>query len=280
MPDIAEPLPDYERPPVVETILGVQFDRLPRLKNAHLGAFWKLLDRGEWPVVADAVPLPPQFERFDPTSGWARAIQLQLTQDPASRLQIKNRDGDRMIQVQNGRLHFNWLGKGGGPYPRYERVQSDFAPLLEQFKRFLSDESVGDFRPNQWEVTYVNDIPQGTVWSTPADWGFFEPLAAVPTIESVAEGESFGGQWHFVIPPQRGRLHIDWEHLKSSQEDKEAAQELIRVTFTSRGPVDRSGMTTVFEGLELGRATIVRSFQRLMSEAANRYWGLKHAGHC
>jgi len=46
-------LPDYVNPPVVETILGVQFERLPAFKNAHLGAFWKTLDTREW---ADVLP--------------------------------------------------------------------------------------------------------------------------------------------------------------------------------------------------------------------------------
>jgi hypothetical protein len=39
--------PDYERPPVVETVLGVQFDPLPDLCNAHLGAFWGTLECDE-----------------------------------------------------------------------------------------------------------------------------------------------------------------------------------------------------------------------------------------
>lgn len=126
IPDTKErhPLPDYDNPPVVETVLGVQFDRLPGFKNGHLGAFWKSLDADEWPVVQDVPPLSPQFERFDKSANWAQGIQLQLTQDPACRLQIKNKDGDRMIQLQNNRLHFNWLGEGGGRYPRYDRVVS------------------------------------------------------------------------------------------------------------------------------------------------------------
>src|SRR5262245_55135596 len=108
------PLPDYISPPVVETVLGVQFARLPGFTNAHLGAFWKSLDATEWPTVSDAPPLQPQFERFSEAAKWARGLQLQLTPIPAGRVQIKNRAGDRMIQVQNGRLHFNWLGDAGG----------------------------------------------------------------------------------------------------------------------------------------------------------------------
>ncbi len=116
MPVIKEsrPLPYYDNPPVVETVLGVQFDRLSGFKNGHLGAFWMSLGADEWPVVEDAPPLPPQFERFDNTARWATGIHLQLTQDPACRLQIKNQKADRMIQLQNNRLHFNWLGEAGG----------------------------------------------------------------------------------------------------------------------------------------------------------------------
>ena len=99
----------------------MQFDRLPGFKNAHLGAFWKTLDAVEWPVIQDVPTLPPQFERFEKAARWAKGIQLQLTQDPASRLQIRNKDGDRMIQVQNGRLHFHWLGERGGDYPALRR---------------------------------------------------------------------------------------------------------------------------------------------------------------
>lgn len=46
-------LPSFERPPVIETMLGVQFQPLPALRSAHLGAFWKTLGE-EWPVVLDA----------------------------------------------------------------------------------------------------------------------------------------------------------------------------------------------------------------------------------
>jgi uncharacterized protein (TIGR04255 family) len=274
---VADIGPDYEHPPVVETVLGVQFDRLPLLKNAHLGAFWKRLGESEWPSVSDLPPLIMQFEQFDSSGAWAERVQLRLTQDSAYRLQLKNRYGDRMLQVQNGRLHFNWLGTEGHPYPRYAQVREGFVPLLAEFERFLADENLGTLRLNQWEVTYVNQIPRGTVWNSPADWGFFRPLSSVPTIDKIVEGESFGGQWHFVIPPQLGRLHAEWRHERSSDHEKTVAPvELIRLTLTARGPIGTSGVATALEGLNLGRATIVKSFRNLMSDEANRYWGLKN----
>ena len=276
MPDALD-MPDYANPPVVETVLGVQFDRLP-LKNAHLGAFWKTLDASLWPTVMDAPLLPSQHERFDATA-WERAVRLQLTEDPAGRAQIRNADANRMIQLQKNRLHLNWLGTQGDTYPRYDSVRTEFVTVLNQFAEFVSQEKLGEFRPNQWEVTYVNQIPQGTVWTTPADWGFFRPLGTMPTIEGVIEGESFAGEWHFVMPDKRGRLHINWQHGKEAERDRPEASErkVIRLTLTARGSLAEVGDAgdRILEGLDLGRATIVRSFRSLMSEDANRYWGLK-----
>jgi len=269
------PFPDYESPPVVETILGVQFEALAGWRNAHLGAFWKRLNTDDWPDVFDVPPLQPQFERFAESARWAMiGAQLTVTQDPSARLQIKKKEGDRMIQLQNNRLHFNWLGQAGGQYPRYESIREGFVWVLEQFIEFVVREKVGDFRPNQWEVTYLNHIPKGTVWDTPNDWGFFLPLGAVPTIEHLVQGESFAGGWHFVIPEQRGRLHVQWQHGRKSEPE----EEVIVLTLTARGPVagNENSVQAILDGLDLGRETIVRSFVAFTSEAANKYWGLKN----
>jgi uncharacterized protein (TIGR04255 family) len=272
--------PDYENPPVVETILGVQFHPLTGWRNAHLGAFWKTLSADEWPNVFDVPPLVPQFEQFTEQARWATVgAQLKITQDPSARLQIKNKDGNRMIQLQNSRLHFNWLGQAGGRYPRYESVRDGFVWTLQRFIDFVAQEKVGTFRPNQWEVTYLNHIPRGTVWNTPNDWGFFLPLGAVPTVEHLVRGESFQGGWHFVIPEQRGRLHVQWTHGRKAGPEEE--QELIVLDFTARGEVSEIGSPTdaILNGIDLGRETIVKSFEIFASKAANEHWGLKDANH-
>lgn len=272
--------PSYERPPpLVETVLGVQFDEIRGLGTAHLAAFWATLNREEWPTATDAGLLDAQAERFDDASGWAKGVQFRMMQQhPGCRVQIKNRDGDRMIQLQNGRFHVNWLGKGGGVYPRYKRVRDEFAALWAKFLEFVSPAHAPSVRSNQWEVTYVNQIPRGTVWTTPADWSFFRPLGGVPTIAGTIEGESFGGEWHFVIPPRRGRLHILWQHGREENEGTQGqSQDFVRLTLTARGPVEAKDDPTagIQEGLDLGHDAIVRSFRQLMSDSANQYWGLK-----
>ncbi len=144
---------------------------------------------------------------------------------------------------------------------------------MRQFVEFVGAEGCGNFRPNHWEVTYVNRIPKETVGNGPCDWGFFQPLAGVPTVERLIEAESFGGEWHFVIPDQRGRLHIQWQHALSRSQQEEP--EFVRLKLTARGSLEQdrdAPLQPVLEGLDLGRETIVRSFQQLTSETANRYW--------
>ncbi len=272
------PLPEYADPPVVETVLGVQFERLPVFTNAHLGAFWKSLDQKEWIEVADAPAVPPQFERFSEAAKWARGVSLQLTPIAPGRIQIKNAAGDRMLQLQNGRLHFNWLGGTGTQYPRYEAVRKGFATSYEWLDAFIREGKLGELRANQWEVTYINQIPQGSVWQTVDDWKFFLPLRGVPTVDGTIVGEDFEGQWHFVIPPQRGRLHIQWQHALSALPDK-PEQEIVQMTLTARGPLagDVEGFQAVLDGLDLGREAIVKAFEALMSKEANQRWGLTNA---
>lgn len=270
-----EPAVDYERPPVVETILGVQFDPLQGLSNAHQGLFWDSLG-AEWPTLSDSPPLEPQFERFTGENWAPPGIAFRLVQTMSSRLQIKNAEENRLIQVQNGRLHLNWLGKGGANYPRFSRMLTEFLEIVERFNRFIADRHVGAFRPNQWEVTYINQIPQGTVWNSPADWGFFLPLSNPRNYGTSAQLESFNGEWHFVIPNNRGRLHIQWQHGKI----QDAPKEMVGLTLTARGPLDsdpndfKGNLVRLRAGLEIGHQAIVLSFRDLMSAEANRYWGL------
>ena len=91
-------LPEYGNPPVVETVVGVQFQSLSGFTNAHLGAFWQALGVQDWPTVQDVPPLPRQEERFTPEAQWGKVLRLQRSQNPASRLQIRNRDGNRMAR--------------------------------------------------------------------------------------------------------------------------------------------------------------------------------------
>ncbi|MBN1345417.1 MAG: TIGR04255 family protein [Phycisphaerae bacterium] len=257
---------------MIETVLGVQFERISGLQNGHLGAFWRTLG-GSWPHVRDMPPIDRVVERFGEDETWASlGSQLKLTQDPSARLQIRSEAGDRMIQVQNGRLHYNWLGKVGGPYPRYTSIRPEFDDVLNRFVRFLADENLGELKADHWEITYVNHLPKGTVWDTIDQWG--DVLVGLPGAWQSPEGlrfEGLQGEWHFEIEPQRGRLHVQVNRARSGQ----GVDDILRLALTARGGVAPSGREglTLDEGLNLGRETIVRAFRSMTSEKARSYWG-------
>ena len=69
-------LPDFDSPPIVETVLSVQFEPLPLLNTAHLGLLWNEY-RLTFPKSEDRPPLQPVVEQF-PESPVARVgLKLQ-----------------------------------------------------------------------------------------------------------------------------------------------------------------------------------------------------------
>lgn len=268
-------LPKFENPPVIETVWGVQFDPLPKFGNAHLGIFWQSLGLNDWPNVNDAPSIEPQFELFgEENRGRVGGLMLKLTHELNMRLQIRNSAKTRMIQIQNGRLHYNWLGQGGIPYPSFDNVKPEFDEILVAFKHFITDHNLGDLHLNQWEVTYVNHIVQGTIWDCPQDWvEIFPSLTPLPSKTSQIKLESVGGEWHYEIEPQKGRLHINIAH---GMQKELPGKEIIVMNLTARGPMppNEYDNQALEEGFRIGHETIVKSFKELTSDKAHIYWRL------
>lgn len=276
-----EQLPDFERPPVVETVLGVQFDPLDRFHVAALGAYWKTLGP-DWRQTEEAPPLAQQFE--DPEkAGW---LQLRLrvqklaaekfaagfSQD--SRLRIRNESHDRMIQVQNSRFHYNWVGHESDSvpaYPRYSRTKEEFLAYLTGFKQFLEHEGLGDFSANQWEITYVNHIHKGTLWETPQDWPqVLELLSGASSAVPTGNLQRTTGTWTYGIDAYApARLHVNVNHKVNRQDP---SKEILELILTARGPIGDT-YVSLEKGLDIGHVAIVEGFTALTSQKAHEHWG-------
>ena len=256
------PLPRFNRPPVVETVLGVQFHPISKMGNAHLGVFWKSLP-GDWPHVSDVSLLGHVQERFGEDRWMPGGSVLRLTQDTTSRLWIRNHPRNHLVQVQNDRLLYNWLAdRDKNQYPSYVEVRQQFDDIWGAFLRFLEAEQLGPPQLDQWEVTYVNHIPKGGVWQTPEDIPrLLEGLLAPQIGGDWGTFESVGGSSTFVIADNLGRLHIEFQHARPE------TQEQIVLKLTARGPIDKR--TDMNAGLNLGHQTIVRAFADITAEYAH-----------
>jgi uncharacterized protein (TIGR04255 family) len=269
-------LASFKNAPVRETVLGVQFDEIPRLTSAHLGIYWRSLGT-EWSTIEEAMPIEPVREVVDESLAEtiAQQARLQLVEHPRVRLRITNPSQYRMIQVQSNRFHCNWLGKSdpNQPYPRYRELKPEFIGAFDGFCKYVDSASMGPVSPNQWEITYVNYIPRGTVWETPDDWNnvFRAPLLPPDRLQS-GEFESIACTWHYRLPNRAGRLHIGIKHGFERVDSAAKNRELLILTLTARGPTAArdSGWT---DGLDVGRYAIVKAFEEMTSPHAHDYWG-------
>jgi uncharacterized protein (TIGR04255 family) len=261
----------FDRPPIVELVLGVQFAPLVQLTNGHMGRFWGQALEPEWNRASDALPVADQFEAFDAPSQWLvpNFQFLMRVPTPLSRLQISTESGDRMIQVQPTRFHYNWQKKDA-EYPRYRNVRAAFDAYFARFQQFARDAKLGALVPNQWEITYVDHIPRGDLWQTPADWHNVLPglLAPEPNIEGVPL-ENVGGEWHFEIAPRRGRVHVNVQ----SGRNTDTAEPVLMLQTTARGAVGPPLAPDLNAGLDLGHEAVRDTFLRITSTQAQRYWG-------
>jgi uncharacterized protein (TIGR04255 family) len=151
------PLPKFRKPPVSEVAVGIQF-QAPSLTPVHLGLYYQQV-RTRFPLVQVLPPLPPSFETFTPTVSMAFPIMGGIG-PPQPRMWFSAQDGSSLIQLQSGRLFFNW--RGGlqqNAYPHFEAVQAEFMRALDDLEGLAKTEGLDEITVNQCELVYVNPLP-------------------------------------------------------------------------------------------------------------------------
>lgn len=251
------------RPPVVELVLGVQFSPLPKLTTGHFGRFWQSLGE-DWSDFSDAPSLDDQFETFEsPRSMTLPGIGMRIgPMKSPGRALIGHKAGDRLIQIQSSRFHFNWRRKDNF-YPRYRTLVGEFESHLERFERFADNTGVGGMSANQWEMTYIDAFYEGEDWASPADWCDILPgLFGTPRAAEGLRLEDRAAHWTYEIESKRGRLHIVANAGRALGESKNA----LILQMTARGPVGKGGVDSLRLGLDLGHAFTGETFRKVISD--------------
>lgn len=270
----------YLSPPLVEVAISIQFDPPHGLSLAHLGAFW-FTQREALPTVRTASPIVTLNENFE-GGGWLPpSLQLALTNEPDCRLQMTSENDEWMYQVQRNRLVVNWR-KRNVEYPRFHATWKRFNEAWTAWTKFLVELKFPSLRPRLWEVTYVNRIPQGELWTTPNDWPRIFPGLWGGVVAPV-QGASLTGMhgqwvWHRADPPMR--LYVEPKPARSGDQPH---QEVLLLSLTARGLVDPSnegvassdpgGLERIGTGISLGHELIVSTFDNIASDIAKKVWG-------
>ncbi len=266
-------LPSYERPPVVEVALSIQFAPLQGFSSLHAGLLWNEL-KDEFPTFEEQPALPPVFEVFGARPA-ILAPQFELvTSASPNRFWFITKSGSEVIQVQQNRLIYNWRKQAEQDrYPRYETIREHFAHVSSKLLNFFAEKGLGRVQPNQCEVIYINFVtlpddvdPRGKPQRVLAPWSGTTSDDFLPEMEDV--------QMQLRYPLKHegknvGRLYIQVAPTIRTHDSHPGVQ----ITMTARGRPQEESISSAFAMLDLCRGTIVRGFTSITTPELHKYWG-------
>ena len=259
---------EFTCPPIVETVLGVQFAPLPGFKSHHYGWLWReYLSTVQWIPIGDEKLLPRYVEAFDDRQLKISTPSVQPQNAIGVRLKLRSEDRSRTIQIQPDKFYFSWV-RDENCRPGYAEVKPEFERLFNQFEKFTVAAKLGPIKHDLWEVLYVNQIPRGPLWSEPSDWyrilpKFFPPSG--PSCDGIRFA-TYQGDWHFEIEPQRGRIHVQVAKMMMNQKP----EPVLFLKLTARGSIDDA--MNLKTCLDIGHDACVRLFCEITSEEAQQAW--------
>jgi uncharacterized protein (TIGR04255 family) len=263
---VAKSRPNYEKPPVIEVVCGVLFKQIAALNVPYFGFLWQKF-KSEFPKTKQAQPLAPLIERFN---GESPPVEVEFTDmPPLPRIWFETADENGLIQVQQDRFHHNWKKRRDeDEYPHYEYVIKNFRRHLECFDTFLGEYALGSIEPLQYEMTYVNHIPQDEGWKSLSTLGeLFPDFAWRGTKERFLPNfEAINWRTTFPLPDHRGRLHATIR-LGTRKSDK---RPVLLLELTARGIGKDSSRQEMWTWFDLAHEWIVNGFTDLTGEEVQR----------
>lgn len=275
------PLVTYDRPPLIEVVIGVQFGRLARLDAARLGLLWQRFRSG-FPNTEQKPALDPVIEQLG-LRGQVGETRFEVLTELRQRLWFLNEAADELVQVQDDRFIRNWRRgpERVQPYPRFEELLPRFVADFDEFQAFLADEHIGKVDANQCEVTYVNLILPNEHWSShgdlakvfrgwPLDYGqrIEWPIEAIQLKVAHLLNDQKG---EFV-----GRLHVSIEPAFAVQAGSPSTQvPAFKLTLIARGRPLGEGSAGMNAFFELGHRAVVTSFDKMVTPEMQMIWGRK-----
>lgn len=263
----ASSLPDYENPPVVEVVFGIRFESLRGLKAPHTGIFWDELNREKYPECEERSPIIFIPEVFGDGPLPPSVSIEQFDHPPLSRLLFVNKIKNHLIQIQQDGFFQNWRKlQADTKYPRYAELFPKLQSSWRLFTEFVNEQSIGDLKINQYELTYINNIPHGQGWMHTNEIGnVFCDFHHIKGERFLAEPESIGWRRIYRFPDNKGRLHVRMNQAVSRQ----TMDQVFVLDLTARGYSDE-GMKAWFD---MAHEWIVRGFADLTtSEIQEKVW--------
>jgi uncharacterized protein (TIGR04255 family) len=264
-------LPDFDAPPLIEVVHGVQFKPL-NLSIVHPGQFYQGIAE-RYPLVQVREPLTQVREAFGPAA-LMPAFRLEMA-PPAEmpRAWFISPDNAHIVQFQRDRLLFNWRAiEKGTAYPHYSAMRSEFEGVYGKLADFAENNSLGEIVPDQVEMTYISHFKS-------SDPGANAPNPAAilriwsdnlgPEWSSPLEDLSFNVRYQIVGSDGApiGRLYASLATLFQPH-----GKRLLQLELTARGVPHTPDWNGVAMFLDIAHDHIVRCFAGITTPAAHAAW--------
>ncbi len=262
-------LPEYERPPVIEAVLGVQFKPITDWNVSHFGLFWQTI-RESFPRFEVQHPLADQIELIG-LAPVEKKPSIKFVDAPEVRCWYVSEDDHEIIQVQHNFFLYNWRKSDSDTeYPRYEKtIRPAFMRHWTHFLSFLQSEGLSSPDVVQCQNQYVNHLPLGEGWDTVGDWHrVLRPLAALEKLDFLPTPEIGQLNLSFLMPEKKGRLRVT-ANLAARKKD---GKHIIVLDLLARGKPDSSDTPDIILWMNLGREWIVRGFTDITTDSMHKLW--------
>ncbi len=264
-------LSSYQKPPLTEVYLSVQFTPLANLDIPQLGSCWNLF-KDRFPKYERHEPTVRVVER-DGVQNSQASLQLQ-TVLPLPRLWFIDQDGTELVQIQTDKFIRNWRKAGETDvYPRYaDHIRPKFLEDFRLFEQFVNEEKIGSIEVDQCEIAYINHITADTIWSNHHDiskvfrfWDSgienevglnFEDLNLNARFRLLDDDNKFLGRLHISVQPASSKKGVP----------------IFILSLTARGKPIGSDMESISDFMDKGREYIVRAFTAITTQDMHNAW--------
>lgn len=266
-------LPSFDDPPVTEVVVALSFRPLTQLTVAHLGMLWQQVLADTFPHIEERPPYEPPVERFDgPVSG---GFSLRVgSGPPPPRLWFKSADDQELLQIQKDWFACNWRKvQPTAKYGRWPSRRRAFEQWFQAFTAFLREHNVGELKPVQCEVTYINHIFPNDAWRGHGDLDrVLTVVERAPDFLPRPQETTLRSSYVMEVDGRpQGRFHVQCDPVLNTKDGSPA----VLLNLTARGnPLDDS-MDGMMEFFDMGREWIVQGFKALTTSEMHEQWGLK-----
>jgi uncharacterized protein (TIGR04255 family) len=264
-------LPDFEEPPLIEVVHGIQFEPIG-LSIVHPGQFYEVV-AARYPKVDTRDPLLPVREAFGPAAMLQQSFRLEMASAAEMpRSWFLSADDAFIVQLQKDRLLLNWrFVERGASYPRYNGMRKEFNDLYGALEGFATNKQLGPVTPNQVEITYISHFSaDGTAADGP------DPAKYLSFFS-----RDHGPEW--PIPMEALKLEARYPLLRKDGTSKgrlyvvllpveKGGRRLLQLELTARGAPETPDLDGVTNFLDFAHEQILNCFAGITTPAAHAAW--------